>query len=138
MTYQHDPRPKRADRTTEPLDARHYGDRVEPDDPPQRDDVHRDDRPVPDDVGPAPDYEPEQDRDDGADGTLVETGGVWHHSTAFDGYEHTITCGRVLACVDVDDVHLSPLQALRELDADPDATVCTECRNALLCGGSGE
>jgi hypothetical protein len=68
------------------------------------------------------------------DGTLVLVDDAWHHSQAFDGYQHTTGCQLVLDCVDVDAVELEIPQALDQPDV-LDA-LCTDCERHLLNGGS--
>ena len=129
MTEQRDPRPRRtgSDDWKDRLDTRHYGD-----------DLEDGDRPVPDDVPPHPDTDLDADAIaaelDAIDGTLVLVDGTWHHSHAFDGYQHTTACDVVLDCVDVDTVELDVPTAL-EAD-DVQESLCTTCEQALLDGGS--
>jgi hypothetical protein len=68
------------------------------------------------------------------DGTLVRVDDLWHHSHAFDGYQHTTSCDVVLDCVDVDAVELDVPDAL-EAD-DVQESLCNDCEQALLDGAS--
>lgn len=56
---------------------------------------------------------------------ILDTGGAWHASVEFDGYEHGLACGHILKAPEqVAEVRIDP-RDLEEVD------VCEHCRKEL-------
>lgn len=83
-----------------------------------------------------PEDEPQPVRADGgatldvSQGTIIHLDGEWHHSTEFDGYEHTTACGLQEDDPSAWQIRLPP--------ANPDGPRCEECFPAVAPDGGFE
>ena len=55
---------------------------------------------------------------------------TWHHSVAFDGYQHTTACGREVDCDDIRDVEMEPPREAWHKHVTPN-TSCPTCYDSV-------